>query len=324
MNLLRKIDILSRRIKYNIKYSINRPIVILGLHHISAKFDPSTQDIGIWTSLEDFEKSIINLKNAGFNFISLDEVINIQNKKNKPDKKYISVTFDDGHKSILNVIPIIEKYEIPVTFFINSDSIGDAFYNWVDMVQYFSRHPKDYYLKFNITKDDWQIIESIKTCNDNANFLRLESELFSIMTKINDFKIRHLTEEELFSLNHPLVTIGLHAARHYKYDIMEDVVLYENIKKDLDYVKSHLGFKPFFAFPFGRYKTSSLEIIRKFNLIPFFYSGGVNYCSDVQFGFKRIPVGNHLVTQNYIADQSKELTFVNHFYRTIKVIKSKI
>jgi peptidoglycan/xylan/chitin deacetylase (PgdA/CDA1 family) len=319
-----KIEEKSRFYKFTIKNYIKKPIIILNYHQISDSFDSTTQDINIWTSLKDFENTILYFQNKGYEFIAAEEAINICGSNQKPKKRYISITFDDGHKSILNVLDIMNKHKVPVLFFINSAYIDDFEYNWVDIVQYFNRNPKDYYDKFNITIEDWDTLDKLKICKDNDSFLVLEKKAIVIVKKVNDFKNRHLTKIELNGLVDPLVTIGLHAHRHYKHDIMKDEVLHDNLVKDMEFLKDHPNYKPYFAFPFGRYKKTSLDVVKKLSIIPFFHRGGVNYFDDYQFGFKRIPVGNSMVDFNYLVKYSKELTVINHIFKFTKNMYFKI
>lgn len=322
--VFRSIEGKSRYYKFALKNYVKKPIIILNYHHISDVYDSTTQDINIWTSLKDFENTILYFKNKGYEFISMHDAISIHNSKQKPNKHYISITFDDGHKSILNVLDVMNKHKVPMLFFINSAYIGDHDYNWVDIVQYFKRNPKEYYDKYNITNEDWDTINKLWPCNDSDTFIELEKEAIKVLKKIDDFKERHLSQVELNSLVNPLVTLGLHADRHYKYDIMNDEVLHKNLVDNINFLKNHPNYKPYFAFPFGRYKRSSLDVIKKLDIIPFFHRGGVNYFDDSQFGLKRIPVGNSMVDFNYLVKYSNELTIINHFFKLMKNIYFKI
>jgi len=65
---------------------------------------------------DQFEKHLKYYKKH-FKIISIDEAFKISN----PDKRYLTVSFDDGYKNNLtNALPLLEKYNIPTTFFICS------------------------------------------------------------------------------------------------------------------------------------------------------------------------------------------------------------
>ena len=67
-----------------------------------------------------FEQQLIYFKN-NFNIITVSETFyNIKNNI-RPSKKTISISFDDGFRNNLDVaLPLLEKYQIPATFFISS------------------------------------------------------------------------------------------------------------------------------------------------------------------------------------------------------------
>lgn len=64
----------------------------------------------------DFENKI-NFLAENFNIISLDDFL--QNRT-LPEKINICLTFDDGYRSWLEAVPILQKYRIPATFFVCS------------------------------------------------------------------------------------------------------------------------------------------------------------------------------------------------------------
>ncbi len=66
-------------------------------------------------SPEKFEKTITALSRK-FKFVNLD-TLSTKNKGN-----YISLTIDDGYKSVLKISEIIKKHKIPVTLFVMSDT----------------------------------------------------------------------------------------------------------------------------------------------------------------------------------------------------------
>jgi peptidoglycan/xylan/chitin deacetylase (PgdA/CDA1 family) len=323
MQFLRNIERKYRYSKFQKKNLAKKPVVILNYHQISSQFDPTTQDINIWTSLKDFEDTIITLKQEGYEFISAQKAVEIIQSNQKPIKHYVAITFDDGHKSILNVLDVMKSHKAPMTFFINSAYIDDADYNWVDIIQYFDRHPQEYYNQFKITSEDWNCINNLKNCTTSSKFIEIEHKVIEILAKVDDFNLRHLTKRELFDLKDPLVTIGLHSDRHYDYDIMDDDILQENLERNIGFLETHPNYEPYFAFPFGRYKNSSLDVVKKLNVTPFFHRSGVNYFDDNSFGIKRIPVSNGKVDLEYISENSNERTIINHVFGYLKKIIGK-
>tara|TARA_Y100000816_G_scaffold292520_1_gene288304 strand:+ start:16282 stop:17199 length:918 start_codon:yes stop_codon:yes gene_type:complete len=73
-------------------------------------------------------------KNA--NVISMEEVSHLIKNKIKFTKKTVAVTFDDGFKNNATVAaPILDKFNIPATFYISAGQIGKNNPFWVDIIE---------------------------------------------------------------------------------------------------------------------------------------------------------------------------------------------
>ena len=77
------------------------------------------------------------LKDQGFNFILARDLL----FEDKLQEKTISITVDDAYLSFFEVgLPIFEKYEIPVTLFLNTENVGGQNYmNWTQLKSALSR-----------------------------------------------------------------------------------------------------------------------------------------------------------------------------------------
>src|SRR5690606_2386794 len=66
-----------------------------------------------------FEKQLKYLK-RNFTILTIDDAFYKLVNNEKLDRKYVTVSFDDGFKNNLNTaLPLLEKYEIPTTFFVS-------------------------------------------------------------------------------------------------------------------------------------------------------------------------------------------------------------
>ncbi|MBT3251811.1 MAG: polysaccharide deacetylase family protein [Candidatus Marinimicrobia bacterium] len=72
----------------------------------------------------EFQKQMDYIKNSGkYSILSIDEYVN--NLKNYDIDNPLTVTIDDGYKSLNTVVlPIIKKYEIPVSIYIPAGYTG--------------------------------------------------------------------------------------------------------------------------------------------------------------------------------------------------------
>ncbi len=74
---------------------------------------------------DTFKKQMNYLQNKNFNFMSLDEYVEILKTGEKPKRKSVVITFDDGFKdNYLKVFPLLKQLKIPAAFFIVTDWVG--------------------------------------------------------------------------------------------------------------------------------------------------------------------------------------------------------
>lgn len=96
-----------------------QPIRVFCLHHVCEQFDADAMYVCDWMALDEFKQKINTLRNSGYQFISLTEAYHYLKKDYFRRKRYAVLTFDDGYKSLKEVLPWIEEQQIPVTLFIN-------------------------------------------------------------------------------------------------------------------------------------------------------------------------------------------------------------
>ena len=85
-------------------------------HRFGESKYPSTN-----TTTEQLEQHLSYLKDKNFNFIFAKDLLNPEVLSTKT----ISITVDDAYLSFYEVgLPIFEKFNIPVTLFLNTENVG--------------------------------------------------------------------------------------------------------------------------------------------------------------------------------------------------------
>lgn len=97
-----------------------KPIRVFCFHQVSDVFEPDIMRKCDWISLDYFKNTILKLRNNGYLFISLNECLDHLKNDRVRIKKFAVLTADDGHASLLNVLPWLVENEIPITLFVNS------------------------------------------------------------------------------------------------------------------------------------------------------------------------------------------------------------
>lgn len=106
-----------------------QPIRVYCLHHVTPTYDESMNRCD-WMALDEFKIKINDLRNQGYKFISLNEAQKHLRKDYIRRKKYAVLTFDDGYKSLLELLPWLRYTQIPCTLFINGKYLdGESYRN---------------------------------------------------------------------------------------------------------------------------------------------------------------------------------------------------
>lgn len=115
-------------IRKTIKYIFRREAMILMYHRIAS---PVVDPWQLAVSAENFEQHLKILQ--GINMVKpLPQIIE-QLKKKTLDRKCIAITFDDGYADNYHTArPLLEKYELPATFFITSKNVDSKNEFWWD------------------------------------------------------------------------------------------------------------------------------------------------------------------------------------------------
>ena len=95
---------------------------------------PTSDVWEISVSKENFETQLSILKKK-YNVISLDELVRAIDTRTVPNKS-VAITFDDGYlDNYLVAKPILEKYQLPATFFVCSGHINSQRKFWWDELE---------------------------------------------------------------------------------------------------------------------------------------------------------------------------------------------
>lgn len=94
----------------------NNKLTILSYHSVA---DGRTR---VDIPLPLFKKQVAYLIDRGFNFVSLDEVVDYIEGKTTINSPTVAITFDDGYENITHkALPLLGRHNIPATLFVIAD-----------------------------------------------------------------------------------------------------------------------------------------------------------------------------------------------------------
>jgi len=205
-------------------------------------------------SQQFFKRCIQWMKKNGYFFISVDKLIQyIQNQQAFP-KGAVWLSIDDGWKdNIHNIIPVIDEFKIPTTFFIATDPVENQGVFWWTFFEkckdqlptYFKSASLD--LKNIKEKDRKKIIQYLKK-NCKKRILREAMEI----------------EEVKLLAQNPLVTIGSHTVHHALTVNCSDNELKYEIKKSKEKLGEWTNKEvKYFSYPNGRFDGRERKILKE-------------------------------------------------------------
>ena len=216
---------------------------------------------GITVSKKKFEKDLKHYKKY-YNVISLKEA-NEYIKQGISLKKCLVITFDDGYKeNFINVIDLLDKYNLKATFFLNSSTINNKKVMWRDALTYLSKHItykqlNDFKQEISYSQShDFDLLKSTKnlklknisTSINNLwnNIVGFSQEKFAIDNNI------YIDNEDLriiITSNHE---IGIHSTDHPNFQTLSLKEGIDEILNAYNFFINNFNYKPIsMSYPFG-------------------------------------------------------------------------
>ena len=165
----------------------------------------------------------------------------------------ISVTIDDGDRSVLDVLSIFGEFSIPITIFlpmgliINKDSDDGC---------------RSILLRYRCLTPKSLLISELKVNKEAAFEMILSASMKNIRELLyrieNDSSHRYVWPRKLLTVDdikilseNPLVTIASHSMSHLPLSVLPKFLLEWEIEKSIDWIRQFGGDTTLFAYPYG-------------------------------------------------------------------------
>lgn len=250
----------------------NRIVVYHGIcKNDHTRFNP------IFLTLKTFESHLKFYKKY-FNVVSLDDYYQ---QKFSSNRFNVCLTFDDGFANNYNyVLPLLEQYKIPATFFITAIRAEGYDILWNDFLGIISKYGpkkivyknepyyKGKYDKYISLQTNVSLVEKLRSggFDEKAEMMKLLYPLvpFKLNKQHEDYWLQ-MTAEQIKELSaSAFATIGAHG--HYHNDLAK--INTADAARELSFSKKYLETiiqKPVnsFAFPYGAYSPQVIEAAKK-------------------------------------------------------------
>lgn len=238
------------------------PLILL-YHRIA---DDSIDSQLLCVSPKNFEEQLQLLKKH-YRVLPLHDFIDLMNN-NKLQPNDVCITFDDGYAdNLYKAAPLLQKYDVPATFFITTGMIGSISEVWWDQLEqlfFLGAYQKSaIQIEKGLKSEKWLLnrienkieaydafCEKLKGYSPKKIYQILDCLSNSIYSRDTH---RFLSFEELKSFStYPQVTLGAHTVNHPRLSILSDEQQLNEIINSKENLESILGDSiHFFSYPYG-------------------------------------------------------------------------
>jgi peptidoglycan/xylan/chitin deacetylase (PgdA/CDA1 family) len=321
----------------NIFLRRNRYVILL-YHQIvdeKVEFDPARLRVNI----NDFERQL-NWISKNCDVVSLADIVGKIKQKEKGNKTYVAVSFDDGYENNFKIaVPILKKYQIPATFFLATKYIDDVcLVPWWDMLELIIKQASSIVDDYNGRKYSLGIVK------DKILFFRKVSkkimknycEKDEIIKEVrNKTKVYNVPNENRFArwntiqdLTSELFDFGAHTLSHDSLVVKNGDDIKNEFLSSRDIIQNNLNKEiKLLAYPYGGKEQTDCVDENMLQNIGFdaavtIFLGSNNNDSNLYF-LKRVPVYNFSIKKipfrNYILF-SDWMVFFDNLFRKIEEV----
>ncbi|MBK6912266.1 MAG: polysaccharide deacetylase family protein [Ignavibacteriales bacterium] len=230
--------------------------------------------------------------------------------------KYAAITFDDGDKTLYDIVPILTSYNLPATFFLNTAYLNNESYGYQ-------------IIKYLLHAEDGMVVPEflLKNVNNIRNTLnRIEYKHFREIFRnfLKEFQPNldlYINESFIEKLDQSLFHIGLHGHTHERYSMMNEEWQKLDLIKNIEILSSYNNYRPFFAIPYGKSIDWNMNTIKiALNLdCEVLYHDSINLFYRV--GINRIPADHLTIEELMIKNLEDKILAIKISKHTLKIFK---
>lgn len=258
-----------------------------------------------------FRKHLEYLKRRGYIFVSMTDLLNSINNKNRPDKS-VALTFDDGFRNVVeNAYPIMKDYGAKGCIYLVSDLVGTDELLWTDFVETVIRNQnnKDFHFVFKgevityILSDRISIGHAMKDIKAKLRTLP-DKERLEHLKQFGNYSLVDVPEEfamadweQIRELDPDILEIGSHTRRHPNCaNLVTDEELEGEVCNSKLDIERNIGRKvDHFCYPAGSYNDRVISSVKRCGYkSAVTVEKGFNDENSFLYKLKRIEVGENI------------------------------
>lgn len=265
---------LLRRVIWRFRaITVPRPRILV-YHRVARAPQPDTS--GMYVSPEDFGEHL-GLLRTRYHPMPMAQFLRRWRQGELPHNAVV-VTFDDGYAdNLTHALPILERFDVPGTFFVTSGYVGGRGEFWWDALERLLQPTTGMHARIRATLG----LPSAPT-DDPATFRACRGRLLALTVERRDALLadwntaagfrdpcrethRVLDEEQLVALaKHPLVEIGAHSVSHPFLPSLCVADQVDEVVRSRTMLEAQTGGPvPYFAYPFGAGDDSSESAVQR-------------------------------------------------------------
>lgn len=192
-----------------------------------------------------FEKVVRWCLRKGYEFVEINDISDYVSGR-KTNRKMVHISFDDGWATNIDLLPIVEKYKVPITIFVPVEPLQNGAYWW----QYV----------YSVYKSD-NYVEEYKSYPEE----KFRSEIVKIKEKVK-LERSAVTFEQLCVLNnHPLVDIQSHSYTHPILNNLSDQSLERELSESQAFLCNLLNKDiNVFSYPNGSFSSREVNAVKRY------------------------------------------------------------
>ena len=267
------------------------------------------------------EREIKYMKKKNYKFITLTEWVKIVEKRKNIRNRYVTLTFDDGLKNVLdNAYPIMKKHGAKGCFYIISGIIGKNKLVWQDYIEVLLQNSKDTKYNFNfIGKELEYKLNSYENLRSAIGDIKSKLRTLNTFERIEHFKqfnipnditlLKNIPDEYITTnwedINHvenKILEIGCHSATHTNLENLssEEEFYNELYKSKLKIEKNIKSAVIHLCYPSGSYNDKVIRYAKKYGFLTgISVIDGMNSIITDLFQLRRIKMENDYLLFKY-------------------------